>query len=215
MAASRLMWAFGTGLLVACLGLVASWLVTGSRWFGVLIIGLAAMTWAVPAPIIGLGLKETIDRLLALFPFRGLAKLLYYGPSFLPVVWAHLIRFFPFAVAILWPALRRIPVELKDAAHVDGARPRQELRYLVLPLTLPYLAQAAVAIAVLSLGELGAEKLVETPDSQTLAHLIFTLMHYGVTNDLAALCLLLLGIVLAGSLVLLFATRRLRTTRPG
>ncbi len=93
MAASRLMWAFGTGFLTACIGLVASWLVVGSRWFGVLIIGLVAMTWAVPAPIIGLGLKEMIDRLLALFPFRGLAKLLYYGPSFLPVVWAHLIDF--------------------------------------------------------------------------------------------------------------------------
>jgi iron(III) transport system permease protein len=210
MAASRLMWAFATGLLTACIGLVASWLVVGSRWFGVLIIGLVAMTWAVPAPIIGLGLKEMIDRLLALFPFRGMAKLLYYGPSFLPVVWAHLIRFFPFAVAILWPAVRRIPVELRDAARVDGARPRQELRYLVLPLTLPFVGQAAVAIAVLSLGELGAEKLVETPDSETLAHVIFTLMHYGVTNDLAALCLLLLGMVLAGSLVLLFATRRPR-----
>jgi ABC-type spermidine/putrescine transport system permease subunit II len=54
------------------------------------------------------------------------------------------------------------------------------------------------AVAVLSLGELGAGKLVETPGSQTFAHEVFTQMHYGVTNDLAALCLVLLTVVIVG-----------------
>jgi iron(III) transport system permease protein len=207
--ASRVLLALCTGMLAAGLGLVASWLAIGSRWFGVLVIVLAALAWAEPAPIVGLGLKETIDWLLALLPFRAVAKALYYGPSLLPVLWAHLIRFFPYAVAILWPAVRRIPIELRDAVRVDGAQPHQELRHLIVPLSLPFIVQASVAIAVLSLGELGAEKLVETPDAETIAHVIFTLMHYGVTNDLAALCLFLLGIVLAGSLVLLLTWRLL------
>jgi iron(III) transport system permease protein len=206
---SRITLALCTGALAAGLGLVVSWLAIGSRWFGVFVITLAALAWAEPAPIVGLGLKETIDWLIALLPFRIVAKALYYGPSLLPVLWAHLIRFFPFAVAILWPAVRRIPIELRDAVRVDGARPRQELRHLIVPLSLPFIVQAAVAIAILSLGELGAEKLVETPDSETIAHVIFTLMHYGVTNDLAALCLFLLGMVVAGSLVLALTWRLL------
>jgi iron(III) transport system permease protein len=206
---SRVTLALCTGVLAAGLGLVASWLANRSRWFGVFVIVLAALAWAEPAPIVGLGLKEAINWLMVLFPFRIVAKGLYYGPSLLPVLWAHLIRFFPFAVAILWPAVRRIPTELRDAVRVDGGRPQQELPYLIVPLSLPFIVQATVAIAILSLGELGAEKLVETPDAETIAHVIFTLMHYGVTNDLAALCLFLLGIVLAGSLVLALTWRLL------
>ena len=46
------------------------------------------------------------------------------------------------------------------------------------------------------LGEISASKLVETPGSETFAQVIFDRMHYGVTNDVAALCLVLLGAVI-------------------
>jgi ABC-type Fe3+ transport system permease subunit len=61
--------------------------------------------------------------------------------------------------------------------------------------------RAVWAVAVLSLGELGASKLVCTPGAQTFAHEVFNQMHYGVTNDLAALCLVLLGMVILGGAV--------------
>jgi ABC-type Fe3+ transport system permease subunit len=92
-----------------------------------------------------------------------------------------------------------MPRELIEAARVDGASPSQELSRVVWPLTaLPWL-MASLAVAVLALGELSASKLVETPGSQTFAHEVFTQMHYGVTNDLAALCLWLLLTVTAGT----------------
>jgi ABC-type Fe3+ transport system permease subunit len=124
--------------------------------------------------------------------------LLYYGPSPVPVFWACLVRFFPFAVALLWPVVRLLPPELRDAARVDGAGPAQELRHVVWPLTCLAWARAAGAMAVLSLGEIGAGKLVETPGSTTFAHEIFNQMHYGVTNDVAAHCLVLLAAVAVG-----------------
>ena len=64
------------------------------------------------------------------------------------------------------------------------------------------MARAGLAAAILCLGELSAGKLVETPGSYTLAHEIFTQMHYGVGNDLAALSLLLLVAVTAGAVIL-------------
>jgi ABC-type spermidine/putrescine transport system permease subunit II len=104
-------------------------------------------------------------------------------------------------VAVLWPVVRLIPGELHEAARVDGARPGQDLRYLVLPLALPAGLVAGLAVTALSLGELSAGKLVETPGSQPFAHEVFSLMHYGVTNDLAAFCLVFLAAVtLVGSL---------------
>jgi iron(III) transport system permease protein len=191
-----------SGLVAAALGLVVSWLALGSRWFhgGVLI--LMAAVWALSSPLIGIGLKQTIAMILDWVPAYPVAVALYYGPSPLPALWAHMIRFFPCAVAVLWPVIRLLPPELHEAAQVDGARPRQELWYVILPLMAGVCVRAGLAVAILSLGELGAGKLVATPGSQTFAHEVFTQMHYGVTNDLAALCLILLAVVVLGASVL-------------
>ena len=187
-----------TGLAVAGLALLVCWVAAGSRGLFLLILGLMAAAWTLPAPLVGFGLKDTILRLLDLTHSEFVAKVFYYGPSPAPVLWAHVIRFFPFGVALLWPLLRLIPAELYEAARVDGARPGQVFRWIVWPLGLPAAGQVAVAVAVLSLGELGAGKLVATPGPRIFAHEIFELMHYGVTNDLAALCLVLLALVALG-----------------
>jgi ABC-type Fe3+ transport system permease subunit len=78
------------------------------------------------------------------------------------------------------------------------------------PLTLPALLRGGLVVAVLALGELSAGKLVETPGSQTFAHEVFTQMHYGVTNDLAAFCLILLAAVTLGGVLVAAAGRALR-----
>jgi ABC-type Fe3+ transport system permease subunit len=69
---------------------------------------------------------------------------------------------------------------------------------VIFPLTRQAWLRAALAVGVLSLGELSAGKLVETPGSTTLAHVIFEQMHRGVPSDVAALCLVLLIVVAAG-----------------
>jgi iron(III) transport system permease protein len=209
------------GGITAALALTACWLATESRWFRTLMLMFAAVAWAMPGPIVGLGLKATIQVVLSAEESMGawfgrespgpMAALLYDGPSLVPVLWVSLIRFFPVAVALLWPAVRSLPRELRDAARVDGAAPGAELLALTLPLTGTACRQAALAVAVLSLGELSAGKLVETPGSTTLAHVIFEQMHRGVPSDVAALGLLLLTMVLAvGVLVEVRATSRWR-----
>jgi iron(III) transport system permease protein len=206
------------GAVTATLGVLLCWLALGSSWFRAGTLCLMALVWATPGPILGLGLKETIHALLAgasaqqpgipepvawvfspAYWQQQLAVALYYGPSPLPAVWAHLLRFFPCAVALLWPVLRLFPPELREAARVDGARPLQEFRHVVLPLSLASGLSAALAVSVLALGELGASKLVETPGSRTFAHEVFDQMHYGVTNDLAALCLVLLAMIVGAA----------------
>src|SRR5262249_35351965 len=117
---------------------------------------------------------------------------------------------FPVAVAVLWPAVRLIPLELKEAARVDGATPVAELFDLAVPLTMPAVIRAAIAVGVLSLGELSAGKMVETPGSTTLAHVIFEQMPRGVPSDVAALGLVLLIVVAWLALVAGVTDRRLR-----
>jgi ABC-type Fe3+ transport system permease subunit len=119
-----------------------------------------------------------------------------------------LVRFFPFAVAVLWPVVRLLPRDLRDAARVDGARPGQELLYLVWPLSLTACLRAALAVGILALGELGASKLVRTPGKPTCAIALFEQMHYGVTSPLAARCLILMAVVALGAALVALLERR-------
>lgn len=193
-----LLLAGAAGALVGVLALLACWAARGCRWFQGGILILMAVAWAMPGPLVGLGLKTVIDRLLDLTDSRWLAQMLYHGPSPLPLLWVDVIRFFPCAVAVLWPVVRLMPAELSDAARVDGATPTQELRYVVWPLLGTAVGRAALAVVVLSLGEVSAGKLVATPGMPSYATDIFTQMHYGVTNDLAARCVLLLILIAGG-----------------
>lgn len=192
--------ALAAGVVTASLGLTACWLALRARWWHAGLLGLLAVVWAMPGPVIGIGLRQTIGSLVDLAGTdSAVARALYYGPSPLPLGWAYLVRLLPAAVALLWPVVRLVPPELLDAARLEGAYPGQELRFVVWPLARAAWLRAGLAVAVLALGEVSASKLVETPGAQLFAQEVFTQMHYGVTNNLAGLCLLLLLAVLGGA----------------
>src|SRR5262249_35130978 len=127
--------ALGTGLLAAALALVGAWAAQQGRWQRRVVLGLAALAWALPAPVVGIGLKTTIMALMQWAPIEPLPFLLSDGPSPVPIVWAHLLRFTPYALAILWPAVRLVPSELRDAARLEGAGPLGELWHVTAPMT--------------------------------------------------------------------------------
>jgi iron(III) transport system permease protein len=200
-----LLLATGAGVLTAGLGLLVCWLTLEAPRLQAAVVGLLAAAWALPGTVVGLGLKEVIMTVAVWLPDSPAAAALYFSPSPLPLLWVDLLRFLPCAVAVLWPVVRLLPRELRDAARVDGAQPGQELRYLVWPLAARACGGAALVVAALSLGELSAGKLVETPDSETFAHLVFDRLHYGASADLAALCLVMLAAVTLGAMVVSLA----------
>jgi ABC-type Fe3+ transport system permease subunit len=212
--------AAAAGGVAAAHGLVVCWLALDKRWFQRGALGLMAAVWALPGPVLCFGLLATIQIVLGvsdsvlsnqllvhLTPaelrkaiHHQVAVALYYGPSPLPVLWVYVLRFLPCAIAVLWPVVRLTPIELREAIRIDGARPNQELRLLILPLATPACARAALAVMVLSLGELSASKPLETPGSQTFAHKLWEQLHYSTTAEVTALCLVLLGTVLMSEL---------------
>jgi iron(III) transport system permease protein len=194
--------AFAAGAVAATLALLACWASRESRGFRAAVLVLMAVAWATPGPVVGLGLNAVIGWLLDRTESDALKALLWNGPSAAPVLWVAVVRFFPCAVAVLWPALQTLPAELREAARVEGAGPIREFIAVVVPLTAGVWLLAALAAGVLALGEVSAGKLVATPGGDTWSHHVFTQMHYGVTNDLAARCLLLLVvIVVAGAAI--------------
>jgi ABC-type Fe3+ transport system permease subunit len=214
--AGSLIVAAAAGAVAATLALLVCWLARDSWALRGLAVFVVALAWATPGPVVGAGLKSAIERLVGLEdrligpgPVRSF---LYDGPSPGPVIWADVVRFFPCAVALLWPAARLVPGSLTDAARADGARPSTELWQAIWPSTASAATRAAVAVGVLSLGELSAGKLVATPGDQgfgeTFAHVVWTRMHYGVANHLAALCLLLLAVAVLPTVAFLLINRR-------
>jgi iron(III) transport system permease protein len=203
--------ALATGALAAALALVTAWAALENRPLRIFLLGLVTLAWALPAPVVGIGLKETIMALVRWFPRGPLATLLYDGPSPVPIVWAHLLRFLPFAVAIMWPVVRLVPLELRDAARLEGAGPGQELWHVYWPMTRRAFIMAMCTVAALSLGEVAAGARVETPNWETFAKLIFDRMHYGVDANVAALSLVLLASMVVVFIVTLIVRKWVKT----
>jgi iron(III) transport system permease protein len=209
MIVDSLLWATAAGVLAAGIALVASWIAVDSRWSRRLLFGIAVALWAVPGPILGFGLKEAIDLLmdledvmLAWTTTRPVRAVLYELSTPIPVLWAHVARLFPYAVAIVWPAVRDVPRDLREAARSDGATPWGEFRHVIWPATRSATGVAVVAVAALALGELAASKLVQVPGRQTFAQELFMQMHYAATSTTAALALvqLVVVVVLGGAI---------------
>jgi iron(III) transport system permease protein len=202
--AESLLWAVLAGLLAAGLALGACWRARGSRRWAASVLLLAGVAWVTPAPLVGLGLKTLIGWLVGVedailgrdSTFAPVRALLYDQPSPLPEVWAHALRFFPLAVAVLWPRVRAVPRELLDAAALDGG-PRAVWRAGVWPGVSRAFGAAVLAVAVLSLGEVVAAKLVQPPGRHGFAQQLFDAMHYGTEPTVAAMCLLQIAATVA------------------
>jgi iron(III) transport system permease protein len=182
------------GVQTALLALMVCWLARDSRPLRIVAGSLVVLAFALPGPIVGLGMKDTIARLLELTDSEILARELYHGPSLLPVAWVQTIRLFPVAMVLLWPIVRLLPEQLLETARLDGT-PGQEFRLVVFPLAFRGWLLAVVVVAALSLGEISASKLVCTPGAYPFAVKLFMDLHFGVGGDVAARSLMLLAAV--------------------
>jgi iron(III) transport system permease protein len=192
-----LAWSVLAALLTTTLGLLASWAALESPLFRAGLLLLVALTWALPGPVLSLGLKATINLILDVCPGGWLEDILYRAQSPIPGIWAQMLRFFPVATALTWPMVRMIPRELFESARMEGAKPRHELMHIVLPLAARSLCWTAFVVTALALGEFAAGRRVETPGSESFASLLFNRLHTGATPDVAALCLVLAAWLLA------------------
>lgn len=206
---SSVLWAAVAGVVTAWLARRACWQAARSRWFGGLLAGLCVLLFVAPGPVVGFGLKWDILHLVKFedwalggrdsLAFPPLATALYDQPSPLPVLWAAVVRLFPVACAVLWPAVRAIPNELYEVAAIDGGH---EWRWVVAPLTRRAFAAAAVGVTALALGEVSAAKLVYPSGYRSFILELFAQMHYGAEETVAALAVVQVamtaGVMLVG-----------------
>ena len=103
----------------------------------------------VAPALVGLMYRLALHEFVGAVPYY-LTRLTGDSPSFLgpdsafrTLVVIETLQWTPFALLILYTAHAAIPAELRDAAALDGARPRHLLRHIELPLMRPAILAVA------------------------------------------------------------------------
>ncbi len=152
------------------------------------------LPFAMPAPLVGIALIHAWNG-----PILGWTG--FYGTLIMPIL-ACMLRFLPFAVFLLLSFLKRLDSNLLDAARILQRNNRQTLFQVHLPMLSSAYLGAALLMAVLAIGELGATLLLIPPGFGTLTLKIYNYLHYGQSEVVSGLCLLLYGIALTVGLIL-------------
>lgn len=188
---------------VVIVATLLAWRARSSRIFAGLSALLAALAFAFPGPIVGLAMIAVFNR-----PDSPVFNFLY-DQSIGPLSIAQFIRGFPLALLVMWYALQSISAEMIEHAELDGAPWWTRLFRIALPQRRGALALAWGIAFALGLGELSAGILVAPPGLTTLTVRIFGLLHYGVEDQVAGICLALFLALQFTILVLAFLAWRI------
>jgi ABC-type spermidine/putrescine transport system permease subunit II len=165
--------AISTVLSLAC-GLTLALAVTRHKLRGELVFGTMLMLPVfVPAVIVGMQSLVFAQRI-------GM-----WG-SHLSIGIAHALWATPLAYLVLISGLRRISVELEEAAASLGASPWQAFRSVIWPLVAPSVFAAAIIAYIISLNEFIMALFLGTPDTETLPKMIWPQIRHSVSPVVAA-----------------------------
>lgn len=147
------------------------------------IFALLGVGIALPGPLTALAVIWLLNR-----PTPALLPWLYDETLFAPTL-AIVVRTLPITTLIVWGAFRSVDQDQVDAACADGASWFELLRNVLLPQRWSAILIAWLAGFAIAAGDLSSSLLVIPPGQTTIANQIFLLVHAGVHNAEAGLCL--------------------------
>ncbi|MFO0907609.1 MAG: ABC transporter permease subunit [Isosphaeraceae bacterium] len=146
-----LLWSAVAACVAVILAWCLAWASRNSAFWRVVTAGAVALALATPGPVVGFAL---------VYAYRDIPRVY---DSTLMIVVALVARMFPYALLVVWPAVRGVPVELIEAARIDGHGPSGVIWRVMIPLTRAALLAAWCVAFTLALGELPATNLVTPP----------------------------------------------------
>lgn len=161
-------------------------------WFAVL------LPLTIPAPLIGMGLIGL---------WNSQMPVTLHGNLSMPVL-ALLARFTPFAVILMFAFMKNQNMLLMDASEVFAGSYLRSLRRIILPLLLPGIIGTIAMAFALGLGELGATLMVMPAGDATLTMRIYNYLHYGASDIVAGLSLLMTIMTAIAGIVVFYIIER-------
>jgi iron(III) transport system permease protein len=156
---------------------------------------IALAPLAVPSAIVALGLIKLWN--------HPSTKLIYSTPAI--ILLGYMARFVPFVAKSFSPFFEQIHGSIEETARLSGASFASTMRRITMPLMKPALIPALTIGFILSLRELEVTLLVTPPGFQTLPNRIYTLLHYGDFELVAALCIMVVGLIILPLAVIISA----------
>ncbi|MBF0572200.1 MAG: iron ABC transporter permease [Desulfamplus sp.] len=157
--------------------------------FGKMLEPIFMLPLSTSAVTLGFGMIITLDK-----PPLNLRTSLF----LIPII--HTLVAFPFVVRAVLPALKSIPLSLKEAASIMGASPFRVWLHIELPIIARALSIGAVFAFTVSLGEFGAALFAARPEFTTMPITIYKLlgqpgiMNYGQAMAMSSILMLVTSI---------------------
>lgn len=168
----------------------------------------AAVCLAIPGPMIGLSVIWLLNR-----EDSDLLVWLYDRTIFAPWL-AMFVKALPIAILILWYAFRTVADELLESASTEGAGAMARFMRIGVPSRWRSVASAGLAAFAIASGDLAASILVVPPGITTIPVRVFGLLHSGVDDQVAGICLTTVWCFAAtGGLILWLMRPRRNETR--
>jgi multiple sugar transport system permease protein len=144
--------------------------------------GVAWIRWLFLAIL----LMRTIPRITIAIPLFFLLQVLGLLDSIPGLVLAHLTVVTPLATFLVLSFMQDMPLEIEEAARIDGASQAQTFVRIVLPLMAPGIAVTAIFAFILSYNEfLYSLILISSPSARTLpVALSLYIQQYGIAWEL-------------------------------
>lgn len=189
---NSLMLAFGAATLGVAIGLAVAYLDLRTRARGRRMLdALAALPLGLPGTVLAVALILAFLR----------PPLQLYGTIWILLA-AYVARAVPLATRSANAALRQVDASLEEAARITGAGWLDTIRRIVLPILRPGLLTAWLLVFIPALSELSATILLYTSGTETISIAIYRLNDLGQIEVVAALSVVLIGLILALFLLL-------------
>jgi iron(III) transport system permease protein len=185
---STLLIALSAATAALVLAVLLTWPARRGGWPALVAIALAAFAMATPGPVIGVGLIHVFNQ-----PSSPLLIWLYDRTVLAPAL-AQMIHALPLGIVLAWHSFATLSDDVLAAAALDGAGPGRQLWLIAIPQRLLALCSVWLAAFAVAAGDLAWSLLVIPPGLDTLQRRVFGLVHSGVEEQVAGICLFVMGV---------------------
>lgn len=184
-------WTLAIALPAACvaigLAIALAWLARRGGWWAIPAILVCTLCLAIPGPLVGLATSHLFN-----VPWSKFLQFLY-DDTLVPTILTVTVHALPIAVLVAWHSFVSLSDDELSAAALDGAGPLNTLWRVALPQRWLALAGAWLAAFAVAAGDLAWSLLVIPPGVDPVPRRVFGLVHAGVDEQVAGICLVMLA----------------------